>query len=84
MARRDALERGLFAVVYLPLYAIVLYPVAFALGIIVAAVNILLSVILRRRVRFKSELAANAWRAISQPVTWVFSGEPRDKPGWVP
>lgn len=84
MARRDAVFRGLFAVVYLPLYYLILYPIVFFAGVIVTAVSILFTGVTGRELRRKPRLTSNAWELISRPVTWIFSGQKRDKPTWMP
>lgn len=85
MSRRvDAFERAIFGIVYLPLYYFILYPIVFFAGVIVTAIGIVWTVITGRDVERKSQAASGAWESISRPVTWVFSGERSDKPGWVP
>ena len=82
--RRDAVERLLIGIVYLPLYYILLYPLVFFGGVILTALAIGWEVLTGRRPDIKPRASASAWERISQPVTWVFSGRASDKPGWVP
>lgn len=84
MARRDAFLRVLVGIVYLPLYYFVLYPLAFAVGIVLTAVDVLFTLVTGRRLEVKPRLATRLWEGVSQGVTWVFSGRERDKPRWVP
>ena len=84
MARREAGKRLLIGVVYVPIYYFVLYPLVIALGIVVALVDISWTLLTGRSLRVKPTWASDSWESISQPITWIFSGEQRDKPGWVP
>ena len=84
MARRDALSRAIIGIVYLPLYYLVLYPIVFVLGVLVTAVAVVWTFLTGRELERKPRATARAWESISQPVTWIFSGNERDKPSWVP
>lgn len=84
MSRREGLKRGLFALVYLPLYYLLLYPVVFFAGVIVVIIDIAWQIVTGRSLERKPLWTSTAWQRISQPVTWVFSGNNADKPGWIP
>ena len=83
MTRREAIKRLLIGVVYLPLDYFVLYPLAFFVGIIVAAIDILLTILTPWSFDRESR-SARFWEEISQVPTWIFSGDSRDKPDWIP
>lgn len=83
-SRREAVERLAVGVIYLPIYYLILYPIVFFGGVILTALAIGWEIVTGRRADIKPRTSASAWESISQPVTWVFSGEQRDKPGWVP
>lgn len=84
MARRDAVLRVLVGVWYLPLYYVILYPLVFLLGIIVAALDVVFALVTGRNLTLKPAWTTRAWEDISGVVTWIFGGKARDKPGWVP
>lgn len=84
MSRRDALYRALFGILYLPLYYLVLYPVVFVLGVIVAGIDIGWTLLTGRSLQIKPAWTSNAWERISAPVTYVFSGDERRRPHWLP
>ena len=84
MSRVDAFERLLFAIFYLPAYYFVLYPVVFFAGLFVSLLSIVWTALTGRETGREGQKASRAWREISKPVAWVFSGDRSDKPGWVP
>lgn len=84
MSRRDALLRAVVAVIYLPLYYFVLYPLAFVVGIVLTALSLVIQAVTGREPTLKPRLAASVWDGVSRPVTWIFGGQDRDKPTWVP
>ena len=84
MSRSDALRRAVVGIVYLPLYYVLLYPVVFFAGVVLTAIALLIQLVTGSEPDLKPQLTSSAWEAISQPVTWVFSGNDRDKPTWVP
>ena len=84
MSRLDALERLIFGVVYLPLYYFVLYPIVFFVSVVLTAIGIVWTLITGRETGRKERTTSSTWERISQPVTWVFSGDRSDKPNWVP
>ena len=84
MSRSNALRRAVVGILYLPLYYVLLYPVVFFAGVILTAIALVIQLVTGSEPELKPQLTSSAWESISQPVTWVFSGDDRDKPTWVP
>lgn len=84
MSRSDALYRAGFGIVYLPIYSLLLYPLVFLVSIVLTAIGLLYQLITGRKPKRKPRLTSGSWGTISQPVSWVFSGQASDKPNWLP
>lgn len=75
MARRESLKRVAIGVWYLPLYYFVLYPIAFAVGIVLGVLDILHGIATDENLENEPRTSSRLWNWASDNVDWVFTGK---------
>lgn len=79
-ARKEVLKRTGLGVVYLPLYALLLYPVAFAVGVVLGIVDVGYTLVTGGRPDYAGEFANEVWSWTGGNVGYILSGDGEFEP----
>lgn len=75
MSRREAVRRIVLGVIYLPLYALVLYPAALVIGLVLGMIDVVHILVTKEKPDYVARFGKELWSWTGQNMGYILSGE---------